>query len=52
MQSVFKSMQSTDIQVDVKGVSTVLFTGNLLEILWSFLQSSLDPYHLDHFIVG
>jgi hypothetical protein len=33
-------MRSTDEQVDVEGVSKVLFTGNLLEILWLLLQSS------------
>jgi hypothetical protein len=41
IRSVFVSRQSTDKQVDVTRVSTVLFTGSSPQILWSLQRSFL-----------
>jgi hypothetical protein len=50
IRSVFVSMQSTDKQVEVKGVSTVSFTGSFPQILWSLQRSYLliQPFFGPH----
>jgi hypothetical protein len=50
IRSVFSSRQSTDKLVDVKGVSTVSFTGSFPQILWSLQRSYLpmQPFFGPH----